>query len=201
MALDTLEVTQGVINDFFGSEKAPRGQVSESTLRHTIMSILTRADTTYVADPVVVAYDAGFVDGIADIETPAPAAPALPSNIAVVAHVPAVEEVPDPSDPLVPLVPGAAAIPGTIIIDEYKEDLVYTVTTTTTGNVDQSEFQIVEGDFDKISAHYQLGTLTISGKITADIVERPITVRFENAYYDIVEAPMLLSVALPVPTP
>ncbi len=198
MALGTLEETQGVINDFFSGDRAPRGQISESTLRQTILSILTRADVDYIAAPVVVAYDAGFVDGVADIETPAPAAPALPSNIAVVAHVPAVEEVPDPLDPLVPLVPGAAAIPGTIIIDEYKEDLVYTITTTTTGDVTQAEFQIVEGDFDKITAHYQLGTLTICGKITDDIVERPITVRFENAYYDTVEAPMLLSVALPV---
>ncbi len=198
MALGTLEETQGVINDFFSGDRAPRGTISESTLRQTILSVLTRADVDYIAAPVVVAYDAGFVDGVADIETPAPAAPALPSNIAVVAHVPAVVGTPDlaPADP--GYIAPVAAIPGTIVIDEYKEDLVYTITTTTTGDVTQAEFQIIEGGFDKIDVHYQNGTLTICGKITGDIVERPITVRFENAYYDTVEAPMLLSVALPV---
>ncbi len=196
MALGTIEENQVVINDFFSGDKAPRGTVNESTLRQTILSIITRADTAYV--DLLLAYDAGFVDGEADIETPAPAAPALPSNIAVVAHVPAVVGTPDlaPADP--GYIAPVAAIPGTIVIDEYKEDLVYTVTTTTTGDITQVEHTIVEGGFDKMDVHYQNGTITISGKITDNIVERPFTVCAENAYYDDTTAPMLLSVALPV---
>ena len=190
MAKSIIE-TQAVVESFFDG-RAPRGVVTESTIKQTINSILTRTNDSYAIPTVV--YDTGVI-----IDTGAGTTSA--SNLTVAQNVTA-----DPSG-----TPATLAEAGTIVITEYDSNTIYTVTPTVTGNVDQGEYKIVTGDqgnaevsyqpWDKVSVNYQSGVLTIQGKITEDIFERPIVISFENAYFDRVEVVMLLTVGLDPVTP
>ncbi len=188
MARLDLAPTQVVIDEFFEGEKAPRGTVNESTLRQTIMSIMTRTDSAYV--PVEAIYDTGVVEN-----PQAVVAPAVAGAVVVTTNTPFIPET----------APGAgdqiAAVAGIIDITDFNPEEIYVVSIGTPGTPEtlmNAENVIVEGDFDKLSVHYQNGTLTICGKITDDIVARKIVVRLSNAYYDSIDTEMTLNVALPV---
>ncbi len=176
MADKTIVETQAVVESFFDG-RAPRGVVTESTIKQTINSILTRTHADYAVPTVV--YDTGDMveNGLGD-----------PTTTSITVGT------------------------GTIEILGYREDVTYTVTPTLAGNQDQGEFKIVTGDqgnaevsyqpWDKVNVNYQSGVLTIQGKITEDIIDRPIVIVFENAYFDKVEVVMLLTVGLdPVSLP
>jgi len=186
MAVDLdIAGVNSVINDFFEGDKAPRGTVNESTLRQTIASILTRSDAAYV--PVTALYDTGEVTVVTSVVGEEGA-------IAVTANALFVPETtPGAGDQIAP-------IAGIIDITDYNCEETYVVSIGTpivAESLVNAENVLIEGDFDKLSVHYQNGSITVSGKITENIVGRKVVVRLSNAYYDSIDTELILNVSLP----